>query len=83
MAAWGWRVPFFVGCLIVPFIFLLRRILEETEEFLARQHRPSMREIFARSQNWLIVLAGMLLVAMTTISFYLITVYAPTFGKPS
>ena len=30
IAAWGWRVPFFVGCMIVPFIFMLRRNLEET-----------------------------------------------------
>jgi MFS transporter, MHS family, citrate/tricarballylate:H+ symporter len=27
---WFWRVPFFVGCLIVPFIFVIRRSLEET-----------------------------------------------------
>jgi len=32
-------------------------------------------------ENWLLVLSGMLLVAMTTVSFYLITVYTPTFGK--
>ncbi|WP_163483721.1 MFS transporter, partial [Klebsiella pneumoniae] len=35
---WGWRIPFLVGCLIVPFIFFLRRKLEETEEFSARRH---------------------------------------------
>lgn len=27
---WGWRIPFLFGCLIVPFIFILRRKLEET-----------------------------------------------------
>jgi MHS family citrate/tricarballylate:H+ symporter-like MFS transporter len=32
-------------------------------------------------QNWKTVIAGMLLVAMTTTTFYLITVYTPTFGK--
>lgn len=82
VADWGWRVPFLIGCLIVPFIFLLRRKLEETEEFTARKHRPSMREVFnTLMQNWVIVVAGMLMVAMTTTAFYLITVYAPTFGK--
>src|SRR5690348_865430 len=25
-----WRIPFFIGCLIIPFIFFLRRTLEET-----------------------------------------------------
>ena len=79
---WGWRVPFFIGCLIVPFIFMIRRSLQETEEFLARRHRPEIGEIFrSMLQNWGIVIAGMLLVAMTTVSFYLITVYTPTFGK--
>src|ERR1700751_2768742 len=31
--AWGWRIPFFIGCAIVPVIFILRRSLLETEEF--------------------------------------------------
>jgi MFS transporter, MHS family, citrate/tricarballylate:H+ symporter len=79
---WGWRVPFFIGCLIVPFIVVIRRSLEETGEFLARKHRPTPKEIFASIvSNWQIVLAGVLLVVMTTVSFYLITVYTPTFGK--
>ncbi len=82
MAAWGWRVPFIIGCMIVPFLFYIRRSLEETPEFLHRKQRPSAREIFASlARNWQIVLLGMLLVAMTTISFYTITVYTPTFGR--
>ena len=79
---WGWRIPFFIGSLIVPFIFIIRRSLQETEAFLARKHHPTMSEIFnSIVSNWWIVLAGMLLVVMTTVSFYLITVYTPTFGK--
>jgi MHS family citrate/tricarballylate:H+ symporter-like MFS transporter len=82
VAGWGWRIPFAVGCMIVPFIFLLRRNLQETEEFSARSVRPTMREVFSTlAHNWVIVLAGGLMVAMTTTAFYLITVYAPTFGK--
>ncbi|TDV06206.1 putative MFS family arabinose efflux permease [Paraburkholderia caballeronis] len=82
MTSWGWRVPFIIGCLIVPFLFLIRRSLQETEEFASRKHRPSMGEI-AKSmvQNWGVVLAGMGMVLMTTVSFYLITAYTPTFGR--
>ena len=82
IAAWGWRIPFFIGCMIVPFLFVIRRSLQETEAFLARQNRPSTREI-VRSivGHWAIVLGGMMLVVMTTVSFYLITVYTPTFGR--
>lgn len=79
---WGWRIPFLFGCLIVPFIFLLRRKLEETQEFTARRHHLAMRDVFKTLlKNWPVVIAGMLMVAMTTTAFYLITVYAPTFGK--
>lgn len=82
ISEWGWRVPFFIGCMIVPVIFVIRKSLQETEEFLARRHHPSFQEIVTSiAQNWRIVVAGMMMVVMTTVSFYLITVYTPTFGK--
>jgi MHS family citrate/tricarballylate:H+ symporter-like MFS transporter len=82
VSSWGWRVPFFIGCMILPFLFYIRSSLQETTEFLARKHRLTTREIFASIvHNWKIVLLGMLLVVTTTVSFYAITVYTPTFGK--
>jgi MHS family citrate/tricarballylate:H+ symporter-like MFS transporter len=82
VAAWGWRIPFFIGCLIIPFIFFLRRTLEETPEFLAMKKHPSTSEVFASAAlNWKIILLGMMLAAMTTVTFYFVTVYTPTFGK--
>ncbi|MDP9646476.1 MFS transporter [Paraburkholderia caledonica] len=82
IGAWGWRVPFFIGCAIVPFLFMLRRSLQETAAFEARQHHPQAREIFSMLlANWRTVIGGMLLTAMTTTTFYLITVYTPTFGR--
>jgi len=54
---WGWRIPFFIGCLIVPFVFFIRRSLQETDEFLARKHHPTPREIYRSIlANWSIVL---------------------------
>lgn len=82
IAQWGWRIPFFIGCMIIPLIFVLRRSLQETEAFLQRTHRPDTREIFATiMQNWRLIIAGTLLVAMTTTTFYFITVYTPTYGR--
>jgi MHS family citrate/tricarballylate:H+ symporter-like MFS transporter len=82
VAAWGWRIPFFIGCLIVPTAFYLGRSLEETQEFAKRTYRPTMRQAFATvARHWQIVGLGMLLVVTTTISFYAITVYTPTFGS--
>ncbi|MBE7219590.1 MAG: tricarballylate/proton symporter TcuC, partial [Caulobacteraceae bacterium] len=82
LAAWGWRIPFVIGCVIVPFLFLIRRNLQETEAFAARTHPPTAAEVLRTvGANWRIVLAGMALVLMTTVSFYLITAYTPTFGE--
>ena len=80
--AWGWRVPLAFGCLIIPLIFLLRRHLRETASFEAKTEKPGLGEIAhglwkGRGR----VLAGVALVLMTTVSFYMITAYTPTFGK--
>ena len=82
MTDWGWRIPFFIGCLIIPVIFVLRRTLEETPAFLAMKKHPSTSEVFASAAlNWRIILLGMMLAAMTTVTFYFVTVYTPGFGK--
>ena len=80
-ADWGWRIPFFIGCAIVPFLFWIRRSLQETEEFAARSPSDTPRSTrrSPRTGRW--SLGGMAMVAMTTVSFYLITVYTPTFGS--
>ena len=79
---WGWRIPFIVGCMIVPFLFWIRTMLSETEAFSQRKQHPSMKTI-VRSvwQNWPLILAGMLMVVTTTVMFYAITAFTPTFGK--
>ncbi|MBV9084744.1 MAG: MFS transporter [Acidobacteriaceae bacterium] len=82
MDAWGWRVPLLVGCAIIPVLFIIRRSLAETEEFAARKHHPTVPEILSSlAQNWKVVTVGMMLVTMTTVTFYLITANTPTFGK--
>ena len=82
MNEWGWRVPLLLGCLIVPFLFILRRSLPETDEFAARRHHPDTAEILrSLRSNWKVVLVGACLVVMTTVSFYMITAYTPTFGS--
>ncbi|WP_342735307.1 MFS transporter [Bradyrhizobium sp. B117] len=82
VASWGWRIPFFVGCLIIPLIFFLRRTLEETPAFLAMKKHPTASEVFASAlANWRIVILGMMIAILTTTTFYFVTVYTPTFGK--
>jgi MFS family permease len=82
LQAWGWRIPLIVGCLIIPFIYMIRRTLQETGEFAARKHHPSPAEIYRSVLgHWRIVITGVAMVLMTTVSFYTITAYTPTFGK--
>jgi MHS family citrate/tricarballylate:H+ symporter-like MFS transporter len=82
IAEWGWRIPFLIGCMIIPFIFVLRRTLEETPAFLAMKKHPTASEVFASAAvNWRIILLGMMLAAMTTVTFYFVTVFTPSFGK--
>jgi MFS family permease len=79
--AWGWRIPLAVGCLIAPLLLLLRRTLSETNAFAARTHHPGWGEIFAGlAAQWRRVITGMLMTTLTTVTFYMITVYTPAFG---
>src|ERR1700716_434622 len=59
VADWGWRIPFFIGCLLIPFFFFLSRTLEETPESLAMKNprlpvrrRPKSPVTAARSARW-------------------------------
>jgi metabolite-proton symporter len=82
MAGWGWRVPLLIGSMLIPFLLLLRRSLTETEEFRARKHRPGTSEIWRTLiTNWRLMILGMMLSITTTVTFYLITAYMPTYGS--
>jgi metabolite-proton symporter len=82
MSRWGWRVPFLAGCLLIPLLLAMRSSLKETPSFANRTYRPSTWEVFRLiGANWKIVALGTLLVTMTTVSFYLITAYTPTYGS--
>ncbi|MDP9053242.1 MAG: MFS transporter [Acidobacteriota bacterium] len=82
MAGWGWRVPLLLGSLMIPFVVIVRRSLQETDEFLARKHHPKIREIISTvTTNWRLVLLGMMLSTMTTVTFYVITAYMPTYAS--
>ncbi|WP_075791489.1 MFS transporter [Massilia putida] len=82
IADWGWRIPFFIGCSIIPVVFYIRRSLQETQAYLAQKSHPTFRQMMrTMAANWPLVVVGAMLVVMTTVAFYLITVYTPTFGK--
>lgn len=82
MQAWGWRIPFIIGCVMIPFLFVIRRHMEETEAFLNRKEHPQLGQILRTiGGNWGVVVQGTLMAVMTTVFFYMITAYTPTFGS--
>jgi MFS transporter, MHS family, citrate/tricarballylate:H+ symporter len=82
LTLFGWRIPMLIGCLIIPLILILRRSLKETPVFEAQKRHPTGREVMALvRENWAVILTGALMSTLTTTTFYLITAYAPTFGK--
>ena len=81
MLDWGWRVPILAGSMLVPFLLLLRSSLTETDDFLARKRPERNDEVWRTlAANWRLIGLGMMLTAATTVTFYLITAYMPTFG---
>ena len=82
MNAWGWRIPLLAGCALIPFVYRMRSTLPETGEFLARAHHPGTREVVTTiGRNWRLIVLGVMLATMTTVTFYMVTAYTPTFGS--
>ena len=80
--AWGWRIPMLIGCLIVPVLIIIRRSLPETDAFVRRRHRPTMPDVMRSvAAHATLVLSGCMMVVLTTVAFYTITAYTPTFGR--
>ena len=83
--AWGWRIPFIIGCLVIPFIIYIRRTLDETPEFKDKLSKHAHKTLGAVIKNMLenypIIILGIMFVMMTTVTFYFITAYTPTYAK--
>ena len=64
--AWGWRVAFLLGALIIPFGLALRRSLPET--FYPGDHEGSPRPAFRTHAR--VVVLGTLMLGASTIAYY-------------
>jgi MFS family permease len=80
---WAWRLPFFAGLLIGPVGLYVRRHLEETPAFTASPQdggvAVAFRDLVRRRGDRLLACFAATIGA--TISFYVILVYMPTYGK--
>jgi MFS family permease len=82
MGDWGWRVPFLIGCLIVPVIFVIRRSLEETPDSRRANIVLPCRKLCARLSELRHRHRRHGAGGMTTV-FYLITAYPRPSAKPN
>ena len=77
--AWGWRVAFGIGVLILPIGLVLRRNLPETlhhpEE--VSEHQPALATLSAHRR---IIFIGLALIAAGTVSTYVMT-YMTTYAR--
>ena len=82
LLSWGFRVPFIIGCGIVPLVFYMRTNLIESEEFTAEAHHPTMKEVSAALlKHWPVAISGMFMCSGASSMFYLIFTYSPIFAK--
>ncbi len=85
--SWGWRLPFIFGLLIGPVGLWMRRHLDETEAFVAAaqsaQRDPSapagLLSLLRTQARAVLVSFG--LVVSSTIMFYVVLIYMPTYAK--
>ncbi|MDI1327399.1 MAG: MFS transporter [Brevundimonas sp.] len=81
LAAWGWRIPFFVGAALAVVVFWLRRRLDETSAFIASDAGEAPKSsalllIMKHPREALLVLG---LTAGGTLAFYTYTTYLQKF----
>jgi MHS family alpha-ketoglutarate permease-like MFS transporter len=84
LKAWGWRIPFVIGALLAIFTAVMRRNLQETEDFVEAKKlaKPtgSIAGLLEYPRELLLVVG---LTAGGTAAFYTFTTYMQTFVKLS
>jgi len=72
---WGWRIPFLIGALLSLAVFLIRRRMTETADFVMREaHKKSSAMALLREHPGTALLV-VLLTAGGTLAFYAYTTY--------
>jgi len=78
MLAWGWRIPFLTGALLLPIGIYMRRNVEESPVFHTQGHVAAR---VTRSQFLGLLLRASCLCLPLLMASYMVTVYMPSYGQ--
>ncbi len=81
LEAWGWRIPFVIGGALAITVFIIRRKMEETRDFLATKDEGPARSsgfaLFREHPRAVALVIG--LTAGGTVAFYAYSIYMQKF----
>ncbi len=86
LAAWGWRIPFALGLVIVPVGLVIRRQLPETLQSPGRHGSLGVLRILWREHRRVLVLAVMIIMCLTITTYvgnYMTTYALTVLGMPA
>jgi MHS family proline/betaine transporter-like MFS transporter len=78
MDAWGWRLPFLIGVLLLPVGIYMRRNVEETPAYRALQTRATPVQAPA---GWRLAAKAFGFTVLWTVAYYIVLTYMPTFTQ--
>lgn len=77
MDAWGWRLPFLLGVLLLPVGVYMRRNVDETPAYRAVQ----AREVLNQAPGWRLAAQAFGFTVLWTVAYYIALSYMPTFTQ--
>lgn len=85
--AWGWRIPFLIGIVVAIYGVYLRKSVPEPPEFekmkeqkkAAEEDHTPVKVLFKK--HWVAMITNIGLLAGTSVSYYLLVTYLPTYIK--
>lgn len=82
LLSWGWRVPFLFSVVLIAVGFWVRWRVEETPVFEAKieGHEQSTPLLFALKNNWLPILLGFCIIAMSSGGYVIATTFVQNYA---
>ncbi|WP_045094884.1 MFS transporter [Legionella fallonii] len=74
---WGWRIPFFIGLIIIPVGVYIRRCVKEPLAIVPTSSKKSLLRTTQHNRRNLLIVTG--LVSGGTVAMYVLLSYMPTY----